>query len=196
MSINVYPSGIVTDGGTNEDLNEYNMKERDASVFHLSTGDFRINDFNRRIRGNPSLVDTIEFRLECIEAMVSLYGDFLKWLKFQYKENTLFHGHNIELLTDTVRYIVSGKRNMQLYTHEALLDGDPIYKPGCASDRRWSELLLEVPGVADFDFSNYIGMWCRHPTGFHDMLYTTWLLFGEYNWKPEVPNGMTFISNV
>lgn len=196
MSINVYPSGAVTDGGSNTELNEYNMKERDANVFHLATGDLRINEFNRRIRINRSIVDDTAFRLEFIEAAASIYGDFLKWLKFQYRENTLLHSHNIELLTDTVRYIVSGKRNMQLYTHEALLDGEPIYKPGSASDKRWSQLLLDVPGTADFDFSNYIGMWCRHPTGFHDMLYTTWLLFGEYNWKPEVPNGMTFISNV
>lgn len=114
------------------------------------------------------------FRRRVIYHCALLFGDFKDWLTLQVVRNDNIYGLNLSFLHDTVQYIRTGKRDMNIHTWKELLLDYPDPQIGAASRHR-----LESFRLLDGEFDNYIGQWCSHPNGLEDMLWTAHVLFGS-----------------
>lgn len=108
-----------------------------------------------------------------------LYGDFWTWLKQQVITNDYIYDVNFDFLIDTVRYILTGHRQMHIKNWRDLVAEFPEYRPGVARNDRWEYLLQETGLSENITKTNYIGMWCSHDSGFEDLIYTTQIIFGR-----------------
>lgn len=189
--LRVYPSGVVTDETGNEQIIAKNGKDLiygSKQLFNHIEGDKRINDlYFRYADNNFDFRHDIDFKLEAIQTIDSLYGDFGRWLRFQFECNYLMHGLNLDYLKDTLRYLLTGKRHFSNVAWKEVIKFNPDYIVGISSITRWNDLCSEFSIKSTSDLNNYIGMWCSHDGGFDDMIYTTWLLFGSVEGTHPIP---------
>lgn len=115
------------------------------------------------------------FKRTVIQECARLFGDFYYWLDTQFAENDCVYGLNLEFLIDTVNYIRTGHRRMQLVTWQPLLLEYQDPQLGCANKRRMAQLKLGSYA----DVADAISKWCAHPDGFDDMFTTAFILFGK-----------------
>ena len=189
--LRVYPYGVVTDGTGNEQIIAKNGKDLiygSKQLFNHIEGDKRINDLFFQWRtNNYALRNDTEFKLKAIEIIDSLYGDFGRWLRFQFECNYLMHGLNLDFLKDTLRFILQGTRQYSVMTFKEIVEINPDYIVGISSQARWDSLCRDFSLSSTSELNNYIGMWCSHDGGFDDMLYTTWILFGSAEGTRPIP---------
>lgn len=182
MSINVWPSGVVTT--ENKSLNlSYQLvgdtRYPKTAVITHEGGDPRIQRLFARYGDDRTLYTDVAFKLECIETIIDLYGAFGRFIAYQFDYNYLMNGLNLDFLEDTIRFITTGKRGYSLHTWRELVVRDPDYIVRTNSVGRWYHLKSNFGIKQDKDLEHYISMWCSQSGGFEDMLYTTWILFGS-----------------
>lgn len=128
-------------------------------------------------------VESWAYRKQAIQRCSQLFGNFYHWLKLQVTANDNIYGLNLEFLLDTVKYIRTGQRDMNVTTWLELLAEYPDQNPGIANTKRLDVFKLKDPK----EFDNFIGLWCSYPGGFEDMLCTAHVLFGVAK-KPLQPH--------
>lgn len=182
MTINVYSSGAVTTSDGNQSL-MYNrvgdVRSPKTAVLSIKTGNPRINQLFKRYSLDRELKDNLAFKLEVIEGVVEILGNFNKFMSYQFDYNYLMHGLNLDFLEDALRFITTGERNYSLLTWKELVVMNPDYIVTANAQRRWYYVSQKFGIKKDTDLKHYISMWCSQSGGFEDMLYTTWILFGS-----------------
>lgn len=109
----------------------------------------------------------------------SLYGDFWSWLKQQVVTNDYIYDVNLDFLIDTVRFLLTGHRHMAVQNWRDLIKEFPAPELGAANADRWEYFKQETGLDENHIKTNYIGMWCRHESGFEDLIHTTQIIFGR-----------------
>lgn len=121
----------------------------------------------------------VELRHRVIQATKRLFGNFSSWLDAQ-DQNTDISETAYDLIVNTIQYINTGRRNIALETHKAIIEQELRHQQyrNPRAEKRNAHLrdLLKVP------HDEFIYHWLQHPTGFSDMLCTVYYLFGS---KPE-----------
>src|SRR5699024_2355831 len=116
MTINVWPSGVAT--SENNLLLSYekvgDTRYPKVPVIIHEDGDPRIQKLFARYSTEAHLVDDVKFKLDAIEVFRDIYGAFPRFIAYQFDYNYLMHGLNLEFLEDTLRYIMTGRRNFSL----------------------------------------------------------------------------------
>lgn len=175
-NINIYPRGfaryIEGDGSTTTVL-----EQGDPSVARY------LREYNSQ---NP--VNKWGYQHQVIDLAASLFGNFKDWLTLQYTQNNFLYDINLDFLDDTLTFIITGKRRLDLQAGLQLLDEFPEGRPGIATVRRMHDV-----NQLDGDFlENFLSYWLSHPNGFHDMICTLNVFFGNpkaplVNAKPTFP---------
>lgn len=174
-SAKVYPGGVVNRGSDSNYTNEYIGKlvitkpdEVIAGLHHSNYGTIVNNE-------------SFDYKKAVIEACIRLYGNFYNWVLYQLLYNRFLHGTNQDFLIDTIWYIKTGERKMMLPVWQSVLTQYPDIGP--VKSTRLQDTTLESfltnPSNKKNPFSNYITEWTSHPDGLYDMIYTTYLLFGN-----------------
>ncbi len=189
--LKLLPSGVITDDDGNRSI--ISKHSRDLTfgtkqLMVLEKGDPEINKlYGDYLANSMKLKDNTEFKIKAIKSIARLYGTFYTWLRYQFEFNYLMHGLNLDFLTDTVQFIMYGKRSYSASTWQSLIEINPDYIVGSSSAARWDKLCKEFNIRTSNDLKHYIGMWCSHTNGFEDMLYTTWVLFGSADGVTKTP---------
>lgn len=112
------------------------------------------------------------------EVAPRLFGEsFGQWVEDQ-SRNANVAGYNLDFLKDTLEYIQTGQRRM-----------NPL---------SWLELVTELDEIATVHSGQMLGglgkglrsttmtlqQWCRHPSGFEDLMLSMYLFFGTQR-SPE-----------
>ena len=182
MSIDVWPSGVITNTTERLCLSRQTLGDTrypKVPVYWHNEGDTRIQDLFAKYSTDASLVNNTSFKLDVIDVVIDLYGAFPRFLSYQFDDNYLMHGLNLEFLKDTLSYITTGSRDYSLVTWRELVERNPDYIVRTNGNQRWYHAKSNFGIKKDTDLEHYISMWCSHSGGFEDMLYTTWILFGS-----------------
>lgn len=116
-----------------------------------------------------------------IKLAISLFGDFKTWLREQQDNpNLSLHGWNF--LLETIRFINTGERRINIFTHTSmiLMDAEAFNRLPIRDRKEHLSALLEAS--SDTVFCH----WLRQPNGFSDMLCSLAVFFGNTQPKGSV----------
>lgn len=116
-----------------------------------------------------------------IKMAIHLFGDFKAWLREQ-QDNPNLSPHAWHYLTETIRFINTGERRINVFSHTSMILMDvELFNKIPMSDRkeRLADLLEASP---DTVFCH----WLRQPGGFSDMLCSLTVFFGNTQPKGSV----------
>lgn len=155
---------------------------------HVVCNEAVVEIYNQLIRRQVISTD-FDFRERAIKVALTAFGvgNFQLWAKLNAESSPTFTQLHADFITDTARFIVSGKRDVDIMTWERMVSPgshDPTTK--IAYDNSVMTFLpqgysiLKDAQTAN-DLPNVIAKWLSHPGGFTDMVITLYTLFGEYN---------------
>lgn len=129
-----------------------------------------------------------DFRERAIKVALSAFGvdNFHLWVKLN-AASPMFTQTHADFITDTVRFIMTGKRNLPVGTWEQVISpgsNDPNdeieFDPQLMSCLPTGySTLRRQPTQANLH--NIIALWLSRDGGFTDMVVTLYTLFGEHN---------------
>lgn len=122
-------------------------------------------------------VDTTawEFRKRVLEAAQRLFGRIDEWLLLQ-SENAHMRGYNLEFIQDTLNFIRTGERAMQIVTWIELLHEQSDIEQGTLDARGPNSFFALKAGE---DTVLLLQKWCAQPNGFQDLMCTLHVMFGR-----------------
>jgi len=137
---------------------------------------------------NKDLIKDLNFIKETITAIKEAVGNksFLKWLLMQIKYARLSSLHK-NFLYDTLNYLASNKRDMEVSQWIKLIDYSPETKSVIVNIDDY--FVKETKDSLNYISSNLIHVianWMSKPNGFEDMLITMFIIFGERRYINDV----------
>lgn len=143
----------------------------DDTIF--SRGDETISELFRIYETGAQDTANLTFRLRVLDSAVRLFGDFHEWMTLQ-RNNPNLLGYNLEFLRDTLRYILTGHRDMS-----PLIWLDLVAEKSIHTTQAHHLTLSELAPPKDLDTTKLIQLWCSRKGGFEDLLQSLFLLFGK-----------------
>lgn len=154
---------------------------------HVVCNESVVEIYNQLVRRQVISTD-FDFRERVIKVAGKAFGvdNFVLWARACAQSPTFTQLH-ADFITDTVRFITTGKRDIPIMTWERLIgpgSNDPTSK--VVFDDKILNLLPAGFSIlrtqpTHRDMPNVISKWLSHPTGFTDLVITLYTLFGEYN---------------
>lgn len=157
------------------------------AVKHVVANESVVEIYNQLVRRQVIHTD-FDFRERAIRIALGAFGvhNFNLWAKVQQESPTFTQTH-ADFINDTIRFITTGKREMNVDMWERLIgpgSNDPANRavidetllawlPTGYSYRLRTETPANLPNV--------IAMWLARTGGFTDMVTTLYTLFGEHN---------------
>lgn len=148
-------------------------------TFVNSDGDETLSQLYRLYVSRSVNTDSWEFRKRVIACVSPFFGELELWFSQQYVENNFVYGLNFEFLQDTLRFIRTGKREMSVLTWLELVLDNPKVILGSANRHRLSLVSLTPFEQEDFKEGGMLARWLSYPSGFDDLVMSSYLLFGE-----------------
>jgi hypothetical protein len=111
---------------------------------------------------------------EAIKLAIQLFGDFTVWLREQ-QTNEKLSRHGWEFLLETIRFINTGERRINVHTHASLILMDVESFRTLPQSERKVKLVDELQDSAE----TVLAQWLRQPNGFSDMLCSLTVFFGN-----------------
>lgn len=156
---------------------------------HVVCNESVVEIYNQMIRRQVIHTD-FDFRERAIKVALTAFGsqNFLEWAKLNQESPTFTQTH-ADFITDTVRFITTGKRHLPISTWERLIApgvNDPTTK------NKYDEpIMAMLPQGYSFktnqpcsnNLHTVISQWLSQSGGFTDMVTSLYTLFGEYNTK-------------
>jgi hypothetical protein len=113
-------------------------------------------------------------------------NNFQSWVKLNAASPTFTQSH-ADFITDTVRFIMTGKRDIPVGTWERLIgpgQNDPtatiIFDQQLMNSLPTGYSVLRKQSTQS-NLNNIIALWLSRDGGFTDMVTTLYTLFGEHN---------------
>lgn len=130
-----------------------------------------------------------DFREHAIKLALRSFGltNFLVWAELN-KESPTFTQLHADFITDTMRFISTGKRDIPIDSWERMIvpgSNDPVGKVDFDRDvvanfpRGYSTRLSGEHQLQTYELPKIIARWLSQPSGFSDMVVTLYILFGD-----------------
>lgn len=157
---------------------------RSRPVPHLAVEKLYTQYINRAVNTTSS-----EFRRKILIVALRAFGtrDFEVWLSSQHQSPVAGDNH-MGFLEDTVQFLATGKRDLDVQTWLSILDGGDTGEVSSGH----SELAKEFFGISSNGLNreprnrsmvDVVQVWCSHPGGIEDILCTLHVLFGNVTSK-------------
>lgn len=142
-----------------------------------SGGDQEIETLYRLYTARSVNTESWEFRKRVITAGARLHGDLYAWLAYQAAFNNRVYGLNFDFIEDTIKFIQTGRRSVNIISWYELLMEFPNEIVGSANVRRLRG--LNIDDEARSLSTSGVGRWLAHSSGFDDYMMTLNILFGS-----------------
>lgn len=158
------------------------------AIEHVVANQTVVELYNQLIRRHVIPTD-FDYRERVIKIALRAFGmdNFAQWVKINADASPTFTQLHADFINDTIGFINTGKRQVEVTTWEKLL--------GPGSNDPTTKNIIDVNGlsqlppgysiindmVSERDLPAIITKWLSHPGGFTDLVITLYTLFGEYN---------------
>lgn len=105
-----------------------------------------------------------------------LYGCFQNWVYFQLARNGYVYDLTLDFLLDTLTFIATGVRRMEVQTWKGLIENNPSPRPEAPSPARLIAASAILDGIC---WNDFMAQWISQPNGYDDMVFSTYLFFGK-----------------
>lgn len=146
----------------------------EGSPSPLAVADPMVVHFADLTYGKTYSMTDWNFQKAVLRQAAHLFGNLEEWINTQIQSNPYVYNHAVEFLVDTVRFITTGRRLVNIRTMRELLMINP---PPMAPTRVSQE--YEQLGIKKGQLKNYLTQWVSHPDGFMDLYLTLNILFGK-----------------
>lgn len=145
--------------------------------YATSIRDERVRDLMLEYTTFPTRTVHWDFRRRVITEAIRLFGGNYNWFIMQ-DANAQRVNWNYKFLLDTIRFIATGRRELDINSWPMMLTDEPptgLQLIGARSDIAdlFRKLALQTSTEA------MIQKWCMQPKGFDDLMNTMNLLFGK-----------------
>jgi len=137
---------------------------------------------------NSSVIKDFDYREQYLKAFIGLMNSvsFKAWVYAQ-KQNSTISRMGVEFLIDTLRYISTGERYININNWMGLLDAVPGMRADsddialfeCYFGDRLDTNIYTGPTIPH-DLTTVISRWCSHTEGFKDFVMTAGIIFGKH----------------
>lgn len=104
------------------------------------------------------------------------YRNFVSWAEQQLATNNYLYDLNYEFLVDTLNYLVTGKRQMEVPQWADIITKKPVHREGVANYNRVEQ---NKEALNYISVNDPIVLWCSREGGFDDLVFTINLMFGK-----------------
>lgn len=136
--------------------------------------DFISELYKERV-GKAEHTRTFDFMKRAAEQCAYVYGDFLQWARV-HAIAAKISTTQFDFIIDTIRYIKTGRRTMNLSNWARVVKYDPDIQITESQHAVRLQIVAEALGEVS---SNPIPQWCSHEGGLDDLIITTALMFGD-----------------
>lgn len=156
---------------------------------HVVMNEAIIEIYNQVV-GRRVMHTKFDYRERVIQTALRAFGldNFLVWAELNLESPTFSQLH-ADFITDTMRFIVTGKRDIPVDSWERMINqsaNDPINKP-CYNPEVMRSFIEYFNNSINWNrnsLGNYantvvINRWLSHPTGFSDLVVSLYILFGD-----------------
>ena len=140
--------------------------------------------FNRYMAKNDFIRDLV-FKEDIIKVAYRAFGsfNFVNWLTLQ-NESTCFTAMHKKFLIETLRYIETGARMVNVSTWTRLIEKRPASEVNRSVEYNASKLMEDtsskfVGNLRVVDTSDFICKWVKWDDGFNDLLRSLYIVFGR-----------------
>lgn len=149
--------------------------------YSLRDGDAEVVDLFNQYTGPESKSSGWEFRKRAIKCAYRLFNGQENWFLRQ-DQNGMVQDYNYEFLQDTIRFIATGKRRMNLFVWQDLIIHQPEHALKGVEHRH--EIADQFKSLAlSTSFDAMFQRWISHPGGFDDLMMSLHLMFGRMNMR-------------
>lgn len=142
----------------------------------LTKPDKEVNQLYNEFITLHSSTESFDFKTRIIKCTLRLMGDPVHWFNTQMLDNDHLHGSNLDLIEDTLRFILTGKRKAHISVWENIIRSYPEIVD--SSERTFDKYLLETVNQNGYDNNELYIKWILQKNGINDMLRTIYILFG------------------
>lgn len=137
-----------------------------------------------KLNSTSHQIDNIEFREHILRVALKAFGtqSFLDWTYANVEAPSTGELH-MDFIRDTLRYIDTGQRTLNIFTWLSLLSKTEVIANKTPDDGTLKEHFIDAPtGVArNHTVIDVIQRWCSQTGGFADLGTSLHILFGERN---------------
>lgn len=156
-------------------------QSRKTNAYIARPGDNKIHDLFMEYTTFSNRTGYWEFQSKVIVEAHRLFSGNFNWFIKQ-DSNAQVTGYAYEFLQDTLRYIATGRRRMDIHTWPGLLSDEPLGGVQLIENRHDIRGMFHTLQLAT-SAEAMIQKWMSHKGGFDDMMYTLHLLFGTVSVK-------------
>jgi hypothetical protein len=145
--------------------------------YAISVRDEKILDLYTEYTSFPNRGASWEFQSRAIAEAVRVFGGNYNWFSLQ-DTNPELLDWSYKFVLDTLKFIATGKRSLDIYSWDMLISDDPLTGMQLVDNRQDVQNLLQELGLTISTLA-LIQRWVMQPNGFNDLMWTMHLLFGR-----------------
>lgn len=142
-----------------------------------SVRDERVRDLMLEFTTFPTRTVYWDFRKRVIAEAKRLLGGNYNWFILQ-DNNAERVDWNYKFLIDTIRFIATGRRQLDIHSWPMMLTDEPPTGLQLIGDRNDIAQMFKQLALST-SVDAMIQKWVSHPKGFDDLMYTLDMLFGK-----------------
>jgi len=135
----------------------------------------------RHLNDGYHALDNMEYREKVLRVALNAFGttSFYEWVLMQIKGPSTGDLH-MRFLQDTLEFIDTGKRNLNLHAWAAMLSMSPITHNETENEGQFNWFFITGDKLPkNMTVIDVIQRWCGQENGFADLIQTLHVLFGE-----------------
>lgn len=118
------------------------------------------------------------YKKQVLRVAMELFGTQRNWFEFQ-ERNPSLHGYNYGFVVDTLRFILTGKRNLSVHMWPDLVSHEYSHSQDVSGRHELLDYMKQNAELMRNPPAGMIQRWCSHKGGMDDMICTLNILFGD-----------------
>lgn len=161
---------------------DYSGGQAQASRRYItSTRDERVRDLFQEFTTFPTRTVHWDFQKRVVQEALRLLSGNYNWFILQ-DNNAQKVDWSYRFLIDTIRFIATGRREINIHQWPMLLSDEPVTGLQLIGGRSDIQDLFKKLALST-STEAMLQKWCMQPKGFDDLMFTLHLLFGKATTK-------------
>lgn len=152
-------------------------QSRADNRYIVSIRDERIVDLFIEYTSFPNRGGSWDFQSRAIAEAVRVFGGSFNWFALQ-DTNSQRISWNYKFVLDTLKFIATGKRSLDIYSWPMMLSTEPPTGKQLIGNRLDVQNLMQELGLV-MPINTLLQRWVMQPGGIDDLIYSMHLLFGK-----------------